>query len=70
MSVPIKQCHCQKCGHDWWPNKPGRPFACPECHNPRWDQGPKKPGGRGRTSAIAAAEDADREMGIDQSYKD
>ena len=48
MSKSIKQCHCQKCGHDWWPQKPGRPFSCPNCHNPRWDQGPKRPGGRGR----------------------
>ena len=48
MSKTIEQCKCDKCGHKWWPIRPGRPAACPACKNPRWDQGPKKPGGQGR----------------------
>ena len=48
MSKTIKQCKCDKCGHKWWPMRPGRPAACPACKNARWDQGPKKAGGRGR----------------------
>ena len=56
MSKTIKQCKCDKCGHKWWPTKPGRPAVCPDCNNAKWDQGPKKPGGRGRKKEEAAAE--------------
>lgn len=61
MSKTIKQCHCQKCGHKFWPRKPGRPAVCAACGNPRWDQGPKKPGGRGRTKSISDAEDKSKD---------
>lgn len=56
MSKSIKECKCDKCGHKWWPMRPGRPGACPKCKNTNFDKGPKRPGGRGRTKEKAAAE--------------
>ena len=56
MSKTIKQCKCDKCGHKWWPMRPGRPKVCAQCNNPSWDKGKKKPGGRGRKSVKAVAE--------------
>lgn len=29
---------CLRCGHTWWPRKPGRPRVCPTCKNPWWDK--------------------------------
>lgn len=29
--------HCYKCGHNWLPRKRGRPFLCPHCNFPAWD---------------------------------
>jgi predicted Zn-ribbon and HTH transcriptional regulator len=52
MAKTIKECKCDKCGYEWWPNKPGRPAACPGCKNIKWDKGPKKPGGRGRKKDV------------------
>lgn len=33
----IEKKECKRCGHQWWPKVPGRPFVCPKCHVPRWD---------------------------------
>lgn len=33
----LKSCHCVKCGHDWYPRKPQRPFVCPKCHKYTWE---------------------------------
>ena len=61
MKKTIEECHCQKCGHKFWPRKPGRSHSCPACNNVQWDQGPKKPGGRGRTKAISDAEEKSKD---------
>ena len=36
----MKRCICLRCGHKWWPRKPGRPALCPwpRCHSTRWDE--------------------------------
>lgn len=62
MSKTIKECHCQKCGKDWWPAKPGRPAACPRCNNQQWDVSGKRPGGRGRTKAMSDEEEKAKQL--------
>lgn len=37
----IKQCHCLRCGHEWFPRARGKPKACPRCNSWYWDR-PKK----------------------------
>jgi len=32
----IEQCHCNLCGHEWWPNSPKKPLACPACKRYDW----------------------------------
>ncbi|VVB53363.1 Uncharacterised protein [uncultured archaeon] len=30
---------CLRCGHKWWPRKPGTiPVHCPSCNSPYWDK--------------------------------
>lgn len=57
MKEIIEECHCQKCGHKFWPRKPGRPAACAKCNNKNWDVSGKRPGGRGRTKAMSDKEE-------------
>ena len=40
----IAECVCLKCGHRWWPVKPGRPVKCPSptCRSPFYWDTPRK----------------------------
>ena len=33
----ITQCTCRKCGHKWWPFRPGKPRACAKCKQTGWE---------------------------------
>lgn len=33
----ITQCTCRKCGHKWWPVRPGKPRACAKCKQTGWE---------------------------------
>lgn len=37
----MRKLKCLKCGYEWSPRLEGRPVACPECKNRKWDV-PKK----------------------------
>lgn len=45
MDEAITQKVCLRCGHTWWPLKPGRPAKCasPECGTTAWDREYVKP---------------------------
>lgn len=32
----MTQKHCLRCGHAWYPRKPGKPAKCPNCWDPNW----------------------------------
>ena len=33
----IETAKCLRCGYEWEKRKPGRPKACPNCKQPKWD---------------------------------
>ena len=33
---------CRRCGHCWYPRKPGRSLTCPNCRSPYWDRKRKR----------------------------
>ncbi len=38
IKTAIKQVKCLRCGHKWFPKKPGfKAKTCPSCHSPYWD---------------------------------
>jgi predicted Zn-ribbon and HTH transcriptional regulator len=39
MTKKIEKLKCLRCGYEWYPRTPGRPYVCPnpKCHSPRWD---------------------------------
>ena len=42
MQEVIKKVQC-RCGHEWYPKKPGRPVTCPKCGSPHWDKARVRP---------------------------
>ena len=34
--ITLREWKCLRCGHKWWPRKPGRPQTCPKCRSPYW----------------------------------
>lgn len=34
--ITVKQFHCNVCGHDWQPRKPGVPLRCGKCKSSYW----------------------------------
>ena len=32
----MEQFECVKCGHSWYPRRPGRPMQCPGCKCRKW----------------------------------
>jgi predicted Zn-ribbon and HTH transcriptional regulator len=33
----MRKYHCERCLHDWYPRKPGKPRQCPRCKSVLWD---------------------------------
>jgi DNA-directed RNA polymerase subunit RPC12/RpoP len=29
---------CERCDHEWYPRKEGKPTVCPSCKSPYWDK--------------------------------
>jgi hypothetical protein len=34
----LREQHCLRCEHRWWPRSPTRTLRCPRCKNPYWDR--------------------------------
>jgi len=43
VEVVVSKCTCLRCGHWWYPRKPGRPNTCSHCRSPLWDQPYQRP---------------------------
>ena len=37
VEVVVPKLTCLRCGHQWYPRKPGRPTTCAGCRSPYWD---------------------------------
>jgi len=37
MSVTMKKCICERCGHEWITRNLKKPKVCPKCKSPYWD---------------------------------
>src|SRR3990167_11257502 len=44
--------HCERCGHDWHPKKPGKPRSCAKCTARYWDRPARIPARRGEPGPI------------------
>lgn len=34
----LREQHCLRCAHHWWPRSPSRTLRCPRCKSPYWDR--------------------------------
>lgn len=37
MKTEVKNLHCKRCGHSWYPRQP-EVRICPKCKSPYWDK--------------------------------